>query len=103
MQGEWRLEALEVHLVSRWNATANIGQPAAVLIPPRILATTPAFLVREGARCSSVVRLGTYGSEPSVRLKCRDFHDWTQQHPAKSIVVSLLRGSAPIGQRQVTQ
>ena len=61
--------ALEVHLVSRWNATANIGRPAAVLIPPRILATTPAFLVREGGRCSSVVRLGTHESEPSVRLK----------------------------------
>jgi hypothetical protein len=56
MQGGWRFEALEVHLVSRWNATANIGQPAAVLIAPRIHATTPAFLVREGGRCSSVVR-----------------------------------------------
>ena len=59
--------------MSRWNAIANIGQPAAELIPPRIPATTPAFLAREGGRCSSFVRLGTYGSEPSVRLKMPRF------------------------------
>ena len=84
MQGGWRFEALEVHLVSRWNATANIGQPAAELIPPRIPATTPAFLAREGGRCSSVVRLGTYGSEPSVRLKMPRF---SRLDPARSCQV----------------
>ncbi len=45
------------------------------------------------------VWIGTLGTAQ----KCRDFHDWTQQDPARSIVVSLLRGSAPLGQREVTQ
>jgi hypothetical protein len=104
IQGGWRFEALEVHLVSRWNATAKIGQPAAVLNPPRIPATTPAFLVREGGRCSSVVRASDHvDRNPRYGSKCRDFHDWTRQDPARSIVVSLLRGSAPLGQPQVTQ
>jgi hypothetical protein len=65
------------HLVSRWNATANIGRPAAVLIPPRIPATTPAFLVRESGRCSSVIRASErVDRNPRYGSKCLDFHDW---------------------------
>jgi hypothetical protein len=58
----------------------------AVLIPPRIPATTPAFLVRESGRCSSVIRASEpVDRNPRYGSKCRDFYDWTQQDPARSI------------------
>jgi hypothetical protein len=45
-------------------------------------ATTPAFLVGEGGRCSSVVGASEHvDRNPRYGSKCRDFHDWT---PARS-------------------
>jgi hypothetical protein len=79
-------------------------QAAVVPIPPRILATTPALPDREDGRCSLAVRASErVDRNPRYGSKCRDFYDWTQQDPARSIIVSLLRGSAPLGQRKVTQ
>ena len=73
--------------MSRWNATANIEQSAAVLSPPRIPATTPAFLGREDGRCSSVVGASErFGSEPSVRLKMPRF---SRLDPSKLVLGRL--------------
>jgi hypothetical protein len=63
----------EVQLVSRWNAYANIGQPVPVQIPPGPPRQRPHSLFGKAGVVLGCWRLGTCGSEPSVRLKMPRF------------------------------
>jgi hypothetical protein len=88
---------LNVEEVMRHLALESVDKPLACRSAPD---------PRDNARTPSSGRralfLGCYASErvdrnPRYGSKRREFYDWTQQ--ARSIVVSLVRGSAPLGQR----
>ena len=75
---EWRLETLRrTSGVAPMKRNREHWTTRRLLIPHGSRDNARILCSRMRALFLGCWRLGTFGSEPSVRLKCRDFHDWT--------------------------